>query len=349
MTQPILMTLGPTFDKIVALALLLQSKGWDFSDIHILFEDQGDKPGSEVLDVDVRTKYQKGSSASENMARSVGRSERLAGLLRELNKNNAEGHLKGGAYMPLSFVHLIRKSYDLKPEGVTVTAWRQQVVGEFLEIAEAAIWFYENSEKNTMVARKAFVAEFPEYDKSPRAPFCLGGYAYTRHLQGHSVTAIAEGCKIWSSRFVKSWDAKEAAVARLQMADIDTFSILGRDILWLSVETDLDAAAAFQAFPSAQIVIAHDCRKTTQIKRTAILTRSGVNLSGFVRMLKEELDVKEPGCWYLQEVAGGSQTPWLLNGSTARAAPGGPSQIGSQAMQIVKLIKETAEKSNAKR
>ena len=94
--EAILVTAGPTFEKIVALALWLEAKGVSEDDVQFLFEDLDRDPGADVEDIDVRVKYPRGSSSAEVMAKKLGVAAGLEELLTELNGNNADGRLKGG-------------------------------------------------------------------------------------------------------------------------------------------------------------------------------------------------------------------------------------------------------------
>lgn len=318
------MTQGPTFEKVCALYLYGRAKGIRPESMTVVFEDTASCRGDPGLpDIDVRTHYPEGSSAFEQVLLALGSEsvERFAELAGILNENNATGFLKRGEYGTGSLVELIRRAYDLRdPRACTAVAWRRKMIRKFLRVAETAILFYGFArELDTERARDGFRLLFPRYKAGPLTPFTLNGYAYARWIL--DPTGFAKSFATEAAWWRKMMATVESQVRRrateLKAAELKAYQSPkhGTRVLYLEAETDVDAKAAFKAYPKVDILVVIDRR--TGVPRTAILPRIGRPVVRQMHAIHVALAKREPEAWYSKERPNGASM--LLNGSTSRA------------------------------
>lgn len=316
------MTQGPTFEKVCALALYARTLGMCPKRLTVFFEDV-DEDDPRVPDIDVRAHYPPGSSAFEQvlLARCPAQAERYAELVGILNANNATGYLKRDAYGQGSLVELIRRVYDLRdPRACAVTAWRRKIIKRFLRVAETALLFYGfGRELDTGAARMAFRDTYPQYADGPLEPFTLNGYGYALWLMDPlefaRVFPTDVGYFRARMREVTALVGKRKAEIKAAALPLYRSPKHGTRVLYLEVETDIDAKAAFRAYPKADIVVAVDRR--TRVPRTAILPRLGRPVVREMHAIHVAFARREPDAWYAKERPDSAQM--LLNGSTSRA------------------------------
>lgn len=335
------MTQGPTFEKLCALVVWAFGHDTNPERVRVHFEDLDGPPPDGVPDIDVRAHYPQGSSAFEQTVRALcpDAEAELAALAGTLNQNNATGFLKARSYRRWSFVRLIRAAYDMRdPRACALKAWRQRTIKRFLPVAETVVLFHLCAHIDTEEARATFAANWPGIVRmGPSSPFTLPGYAYARWLLWpHDFERfLLQDFRFWRRQFSEAFLVRDRRVRALREDRLPLYVCpsTGLRLLCLDVETDQDAAAAFEVYPDADVVVARDARPRDP--RVAILPRESRPIMREMHAIHMALAKAEPDSWYAMPRESGFS--WLLNGSTSRAAKV-PSDLARREARIMGAI-----------
>lgn len=308
----VLMPQGLKIDQACALALLLEVRGVQFSDVNFFFHDLDEENVPEdVYDLDARVHYPRGKSATEVVAEFHGITN-VGPLIGELARNNQTGFMRSGEG---SIAILAQKVYQLRASTTPERDHRLDVLSHYVQVGQA----YLHASRAGRLGAKAHaeILGFTAND-SKRIHHLSGYLAYL--MEQDKIDEAETEMEWWQKKFAAAERATDRAADRVAgLPELKGHKV--GDIVVASTEAKADEVARelFKRFPSIDVLLA------ISPDYVALLPNfEGASRERHMKKLYAALERLEPGAWHY-EARG--HTGMLLNGSARRKAAA-PTVIG---------------------